>query len=351
MMNMMDGLIAVVRKVDGIGTVDALLCAVAGNDLAGGVMLKRIVYWHDKMRRTFYLSAKDWWEQARISESVVKRVKKNIFPGCGVDVDVKIANRGVPVTHYTLDAERFYQALATAAGLDLSEVRALMTGSSGTDDGGNSSNPPDHTADSAVSLTRTTQEIQTDSTDKTDTPVGGVSSSAEEALIADGLSVEVAGKYADLALATVEELIADSHAKQAAGEIKFSRKGYLRGALRRALQQQAENPFKGKTWKDFSFTGERVQPRQPKNVSETVDPVDARRWDAVLDQFRLQYPRTRNQIRLLQRDNSRFEVEANGVWDRMALWFERQIGLVWGLDGGRHRVEDGRWVIEFGGMG
>src|SRR5687768_15916121 len=82
-------------------TVDALLAAVAGDDPIAGLMLKRILYWHGRMKDEFYLSQQDWWQQCRVTRKMVRRVKAEIFPLCGIAFEVRSTGRG-RATHYGL---------------------------------------------------------------------------------------------------------------------------------------------------------------------------------------------------------------------------------------------------------
>lgn len=99
-------------------TVDALLTAVACDDVNGGSMLKRILHWSSVLEREFYLSNTDWWQQCRVSRHVIDRVKAAIFPACGVVYAVRFSKRAnANVTHYSLNRWAFLHRLSQVVEL------------------------------------------------------------------------------------------------------------------------------------------------------------------------------------------------------------------------------------------
>lgn len=100
-------------------TVDALLGAVAGDDPAAGLMLKRVLVWHtSKSGGEFHLSQRDWWRQCRVNRKTIDRVKTKIFPLCGITVEVKSTAHG-KATHYRLHEMKFLRRLAQVINLPL----------------------------------------------------------------------------------------------------------------------------------------------------------------------------------------------------------------------------------------
>lgn len=100
-------------------TVDALLAAVAYDEPAAGLMLKRVLHWHtNKSGGEFYLSQRDWWRQCRVNRKTVDRVKTKIFPLCGITVEVKSIGHG-KATHYRLHEGKFLRRLAQVINLPM----------------------------------------------------------------------------------------------------------------------------------------------------------------------------------------------------------------------------------------
>jgi hypothetical protein len=99
-------------------TVDALCAACAQDDIAAGMMLKRILHWHGSLQREFYLSNQDWWEQCRVRRKTIDRVKAQIFPMCGVLFETKFNRMAhANVTHYRLHEWKFMSRLSEVLGM------------------------------------------------------------------------------------------------------------------------------------------------------------------------------------------------------------------------------------------
>jgi len=118
LLDLLDSLAVLVRtlKTSEFRSLDALLTALAYDDAAAGSMLKRVLYWHGRLGREFYLSKADWWQQCRVKRSVVDRVKKDVFPQCGVLMTVKHTGKA-NTTHFTLHLWKFLRRLADVVGL------------------------------------------------------------------------------------------------------------------------------------------------------------------------------------------------------------------------------------------
>lgn len=212
-----------VLKRDEYPTADALLSDLVGNNVAAMVMLRRLLLWHRaNSGRAIFMSETDWWNQDRLKRGVIQRAKAALRDA-GWVMEVRKA-RGVPTTHYRLDAWQMAKRVAALVKMPVVFLVSILRGN------GSAQNRQMGLPGSSRSLTKSHSN---DSSKQT--VVGDDSPLSENAqlLVAAGLGADVARGFEDLPRAVVVECIEASRrptVKNAAG--------YLAGALRRQADQR-----------------------------------------------------------------------------------------------------------------
>lgn len=217
--------------------VDALLVAMA-DDFAGGVMLRWLLYLFPKSRRedgAVYKSAVEWQAQVGLSKHQVERLKKQVLPGCGIDVTIKKAN-GAPTCHYYLDGWRFLRRLGAVLSLPIPYLLIKLQ---------QSGNP--FTGKRTMDLLESGKSLTDDSTNESNKQVVNDSSvdskivdfknsSVPDLLQKNGLSQSQAAAYAGLPEAVVQACIQSATEAQPRKFVP-----YLIGALKNQLQAHFGN--------------------------------------------------------------------------------------------------------------
>jgi hypothetical protein len=267
-------------------TVDALLSAVACDDVAGGNMLKRILYWQSALQREFYLSNTDWRQQCRVTRSVIDRVKATIFPTCGVIFTVRFNKRAnANVTHYSLNQWAFLRRLSAVTGMP---TLFLAERCVGIQQNVVLQNDRTLTIDSPI-------KTATDIVNVSDVPKKKILSfkselpqSTPEQMTVIAL-LKKAGVWGNRAVAyamlpedIVRQCIADAQSADDSGRISQSKRiGYLMGALRNQKQAHADKPVAVQS--DYMPVFKTELPASPSNpvaalVDEPGGEVDVRTW-------------------------------------------------------------------------
>jgi hypothetical protein len=265
-------------------TVDALLSAVACDDVAGGNMLKRILYWQSALQREFYLSNTDWRQQCRVTRSVIDRVKATIFPTCGVIFTVRFNRRAnANVTHYSLNQWAFLRRLSAVAGLP---VLFLAERCVGIQQNVLLQNDRTLTIESSI-------KTATDVVNVSDVPKRKIlsfkselpQSTPEQATVVDlirkaGIWGNRAVAYAMLPEDIVRQCIADAQSAADSGRISRSKRtGYLIGALENQKQALVDKPVQVQSdYKPVFKTDAPLPNPVAAMVDEPGGEVDVRTW-------------------------------------------------------------------------
>jgi hypothetical protein len=222
-------------------TVDALCAACAQDDIAAGMMLKRILHWHGSLQREFYLSNQDWWQQCRVQRRTIDRVKAQIFPLCGVLFETKFNPMAhANVTHYRLHEWKFMSRLSDVLGMPALYLFYRLCPKRAERYVQNEQNVMSKTDTTLTreSTIKTSTERVNDSVVSSPKIVEFKSTGQMQVIeLLKGAGVRSAAAYASLPADVVQACIASANEPGVRNRV-----GYLVGALKKQLQAHYQNP-------------------------------------------------------------------------------------------------------------
>jgi hypothetical protein len=222
-------------------TVDALCAACAQDDIAAGMMLKRILHWHGSLQREFYLSNQDWWQQCRVQRRTIDRVKAQIFPLCGVLFETKFNPMAhANVTHYRLHEWKFMSRLSDVLGMPALYLFYRLCPKRAERYVRNEQNVMSKTDTTLTreSTIKTSTERVNDSVVSSPKIVEFKSTGQMQVIeLLKGAGVRSAAAYASLPADVVQACIASANEPGVRNRV-----GYLVGALKKQLQAHYQNP-------------------------------------------------------------------------------------------------------------
>ncbi|MEO8608877.1 MAG: DnaA N-terminal domain-containing protein [Chloroflexota bacterium] len=139
MNSLSDRLKALVKNLerDDLTTTEALLVDMTGSRVAAQMLNRLLIWWPKATNKEgwVYKSEDEWWAELRIKTNELTKAK-GALEMAGVVIRVKQAAvksdktisgwAAAPVRHYRLDLRRFLRRLASALGINIKKLAALM---------------------------------------------------------------------------------------------------------------------------------------------------------------------------------------------------------------------------------